>query len=136
MPASSCPLEEILPHRPPMVLIDRVTAFDLSARTLTASVCVKEEWRGNWVAIEYMAQTAAALVGLVDKAENRPNVGRPGFLLGTRSLKLAIPEFEVGKTYAVQVHTEFEDDASASFSCVIKDGDTDVATAIISAYRP
>ena len=89
------PLEELLPHRPPMVLIDAVESFDAEARRLVARVTIGEnqlffDGKGvpNWVAIEYMAQTAAALVGYYDRHVAPGQPARPGLLLGTRKLDL------------------------------------------------
>ena len=130
-------LAEILPHRPPMVLIDEVVDFDEASRSLVAAVTVRERWCGNWVAIEYMAQAAAALAGLFDRLQDPTRPARPGFLLGTRRLALEIPAFEVGRRYLVRAVNEFADDEAASFSCTMTDEDgSPVATAILNAFRP
>ena len=137
MPASSYRLEELLPHRPPMVLIDEVVAYDASARQLTTAVTIREEWSENYVAIEFMAQTAAALAGIFDRERNPAHPARPGFLLGTRKLSLALPRFEVGRRYLITATDEFNDDETASFRCEIADADDRiVATAMLNAYRP
>lgn len=130
-------LDELLPMARPMQLIDGIVEADAERKTLTAFFTVREEWSGNYCAIEYMAQTAAALAGVVDRAENRSNPSRPGFLLGTRKLELSLTEFAAGERYTVEAATEFEDDASAAFSCTIRDSrGTAVATAMLNAYRP
>ncbi|MBR3922473.1 MAG: thioester dehydrase, partial [Kiritimatiellae bacterium] len=66
MPASSWKVEDLIPHRPPMVLIDDIESIDLESSSLVASFTAKEQWCGNWFSIEYMAQTAAALAGAFD----------------------------------------------------------------------
>ena len=138
------PLDELLPHRPPMVLIDAVESFDAEAKRLTARVTIGENqlfFTGdgvpNWVAIEYMAQTAAALVGYYDKHVAPDQPARPGLLLGTRKLDLKLERFEAGKTYHVVAENAFSDSDAASFVCSIEDdtGAT-VATANLNAYRP
>ena len=141
---TSVPLEELLPHRPPMVLIDAVESFDAEAKRLTARVTISEnqlflDGQGvpNWVAIEYMAQTAAALVGLYDRHMEPGRPARPGLLLGTRRLDLNLACFEAGKTYRIVAENAFSDSDAASFVCRIEDdmGET-VATANLNAYRP
>ena len=138
------PLEDLLPHRPPMVLIDGVESFDAAAMRLVARVTIREDQLfyveggvPNWVAIEYMAQAAAALVGYHDKllAPDRPV--RPGLMLGTRKLDLRLARFEAGKTYHIMAENVFNDADAASFACRIEDetGET-VATATLNAYRP
>lgn len=136
MPASSYRLEDLLPHRSPMILIDEIVDFDAVTNTLTTSVTVKEPWTANHVAVEYMAQTAAALAGLSDRLSDSDCAPRPGFLLGTRVMDLKIDRFEPGVTYMVSAIYEFYDSNTASFSCRIScDGET-VASAVINAYRP
>ena len=136
MPASSYRLEDLLPHRSPMILIDEIVDYDDVSHTLTTSVTVKEPWTANHVAVEYMAQTAAALAGLSDRLSDPDCVPRPGFLLGTRVMDLKIDRFEPGATYLVFATYEFYDSNTASFNCRIsRDGET-VASAVINAYRP
>ena len=136
MQPSSCRLEELLPHRPPMVLIDEIVGYDLAARQLTAAVTVRDEWRENWVAVEFMAQTAAALAGLFDRESGARGAARPGFLLGTRKLTLPPEDFTVGRRYLVTAENVFHDDESASFACTVRDGEEVVASAVLNAYRP
>ena len=128
---------ELLPHRPPRVLIDEIVDFDAESRTIVAAVDVREEWRGNWVAIEYMAQTAAALVGQFDRMGNAAAPARPGFLLGTRRLTLDVAAFETGRRYLVTATNDFADNETASFDCKMADSEGRVvASAHITAYRP
>ena len=139
MPASFWRVEDLVPHRPPMVLIDEIESVDLDSSTLVASFTAKEQWRGNWFAIEYMAQTAAALAGAFDKAENDGAEGRPGLLLGTRKLELGIKEFAPGVRYFVKAVREYVDGDSAAFACEIweagKESQSPKCTATLTAYR-
>lgn len=128
---------DLIPHRAPMALIDEIVEIDLEGKSLTAAIVIRSEWTGNWVAIEYMAQTAAALAGAYDRSERPDDPARPGFLLGTRRLTLDLDAFEVGARYLVKVCCEFRDAEAASFSCAIFDGSgKEVAAAILNAYRP
>lgn len=139
MPASSWKVEDLIPHRPPMVLIDGIESVDLDSCTVVASFTAREEWRGNWFALEYMAQTAAALAGVFDRAAGLP-AGRPGFLLGTRRLDLGLEEFVPGMKYRVKAVREYEDGDSAAFACEIREfdagDDAPSCTATLTAYRP
>ena len=139
-------LEELLPHREPMVLIEAVEAFDPEARRLTARVKVTPtqvalfgDANGvpNWAAIEYMAQTCAALAGCWDRHTAPDKPARPGLLLGTRWLDLDIARFEPGGVYHVTAEDVFSDADAASFACSISDdAGREVAKAILNAYRP
>ncbi len=119
-----------------MVLIDGIESVDLENGVLIAYVDIREEWKANHVAIEYMAQTSAALAGARDRAEHPDAPAKPGFLLGTRRLTLDLPSFVVGRRYRIKAVNEFSDGATASFRCEILDGGTVVASAILNAYRP
>lgn len=128
---------DVIPHRLPMALIDDLVDLNIEDRSLKASFVVRPEWTGNWVAIEYMAQTAAALAGVFDRLENAETPARPGFLLGTRRLTLNLPQFTVGARYSATAHCEFSDAEAASFACKIYSPDgEEVASAILNAYRP
>lgn len=128
---------ELIPHRAPMALIDEIVDIDLEEKELTAAIVIRGEWTGNWVAIEYMAQTSAALAGAYDRSERPDDPARPGFLLGTRRLTLDLETFEVGARYLVKARCEFRDAEAASFSCAIFDAEgKEVASAILNAYRP
>ena len=143
-------LEELLPHRPPMILIDAVEDFRPEEKSLTARVAVTPEQIfyfdaaeprsagvPNWVAIEYMAQTCAALAGCWDRHVAPEQPVRPGLLLGTRKLTLDLDRFEAGRTYHVTAVNAFSDADAASFECAIRDdAGAVVATAVLSAYRP
>ena len=137
-------LDDLLPHRPPMVLIDDVESFDAAAKRLVARVTIREGQLffttggvPNWVAIEYMAQAAAALVGYHDKHLAPDLPVRPGLMLGTRKLDLKLARFEAGKTYRVMAEEVFSDADAASFACGIEDeAGVTVATATLNAYRP
>jgi len=139
MQVSSWKVEDLIPHRPPMVLIDEIESVDLDSSALVASFTAKEQWRGNWFAIEYMAQTAAALAGAFDKAEDDGAEGHPGLLLGTRRLELGIAEFVPGVHYFVKAVREYVDGDSAAFACEIweagEESQSPKCTAVLTAYR-
>lgn len=139
MQVSSWKVEDLIPHRPPMVLIDNIESVNLESSSLVASFTAKEQWRGNWFAIEYMAQTAAALAGAFDKVSDDGARGRPGLLLGTRRLKLGIAGFVPGVHYFVKAVREYVDGDSAAFACEIweagKESQSPKCTATLTAYR-
>ena len=139
MQVSSWKVEDLIPHRPPMVLIDNIESVNLESSSLVASFTAKEQWRGNWFAIEYMAQTAAALAGALDKVSDDGARGRPGLLLGTRRLEFGIAEFVPGVHYFVKAVREYVDGDSAAFACEIweagKESQSPKCTATLTAYR-
>jgi predicted hotdog family 3-hydroxylacyl-ACP dehydratase len=99
-------IEALLPHRPPMVLIDR--ALGLDGEWFVAEVDIRPEcalYDGAGVpayaGIEYMAQAVAAYAG----AEGRELGGavHVGMLLGTREYLCAEPAFPLGQRLQVRV---------------------------------
>ncbi len=137
MQASSYRVEDLVPHRGRMVLIDEVVSFDEGGRALVAAFAARREWSENWAAVEYMAQAAAALAGIVDRLGGYDGPPKPGFLLGTRRLELALERFEPGRRYLVRAANVFSDAESASFECEITDeSGASLARATINAYRP
>lgn len=87
------------------------------------------------VALEYMAQTMALLVGLRDR--RRGQKPRIGFVLGSRKLETKIPCFRDGERYRIAVTCTYEDESFGSFDCTITDGRGEtVATAMMTAFQP
>ena len=86
-------IEELVPHRGESLLLDYVVAHDGKTTTAHVTVASHRRWQKSdgsvpsWLAVEYMAQCAAAHEGLLARAENRT---LPlGFLISVRALRLA-----------------------------------------------
>jgi predicted hotdog family 3-hydroxylacyl-ACP dehydratase len=99
-------LEALLPHRAPMVLIDRALGmdgewFEAEVDISPASPLCEGAGVPAYAGIEYMAQTVAAYAG----AEGRAAGGlvQVGMLLGTREYLSAVPLFRVGQRLRVRV---------------------------------
>lgn len=150
------PPEALLPHRAPMVLVDRVCAFDAAAQTLTAETEISPQSLffdarlggvPAYVAIEYMAQTVGCFAGLFDLAQTPPRVPAVGFVLGTRKFDAAQSVLPPG-TYKICVRALFFEDEIASFDCALFRGGNDfpenaencagtpLCTAALNAFRP
>ena len=137
------PLPELLPHAEPMILLsgyeeqereESVTAFVDVGRE---SPFYEQTLGGvpSCVALEYMAQTMALLVGLRDR--RRGQKPRIGFVLGSRKLETKIPCFRDGERYRISATCAYEDESFGSFDCTIADGRGElVATATMTAFQP
>jgi Predicted 3-hydroxylacyl-(acyl carrier protein) dehydratase len=138
------PLDQILPHRAPMILLTDYDADSFSPEGVVAEVTVGsgdvffDHALGgvpNVAALEYMAQTVACYAGLKARSEGREP--RIGYVLGSRNLTLSVPFFRSGATYRIRCSLLFFDDGFASFDCGILDASgAVVASAILSAYSP
>ena len=138
MDVSNIPVSELVPHDPPMVLLDRVLAFEES--TLVAEVTIRSdsmfcdgEGVPGWVGLEYMAQAVAAHAGLQARQRGEPPV--IGYLLGTRSYSCEAETFPVGEKLTVYVESLFVEMALGAFACRIE-ADKPLAKATVNVYQP
>lgn len=141
---SELSLHQVLPHKPPMVLLtDFINSDNESARCLVviseASAFFDREQQGvpAYVGIEYMAQTVAAYSGaLSQRSGGKPNIG---FLLGTRKYQVDVAHFLVGERFEIAVEKVVEDASGLSvFACKIMNFKTSqvVAKAKLSVFQP
>ena len=79
-----------------------------------------------------MAQT----LGCYSYFKNNERTPKVGFLLGTRSYKNTLGQFEEGKTYTIKAKEVYGDTDLVSFECFIYNGEEECANAIINAYMP
>ena len=138
------PIEELLPHRGTMLLLDRVAEYEVNA--LVAEYSPRTEaWyadvSGNmpgWVGIELMAQSVAAHVAL-----NKRQAGltpKMGALLGTRSYRmspLSAGCFSAGQVLRICVQETFRDESGlAAYDCsIVQNGET-LAAATLKTFEP
>ena len=145
MELAEIPVEELLPHDPPMVLLDRVTSYDES--TLTAEVDIRpgsmlcgDDGVPGWVGIEYMAQAAAVHAALSARSGDAPSTSRPvsgGIsLLGTRRLALSRAWLEPGEALEVEAEPVAASSAGlAVFATRVRDADgNEVARARLNLH--
>lgn len=120
------PVRELVPQRPPMLLLDAVTAWD--GAQLECAVGVRADWllveHGRMPAaglLEVMAQAVAALCGLRGRALGEPV--RVGLLTGCRALRLQVPTVPVGTLLRVRARQIVDLGAAAEFECQVSTGD-------------
>lgn len=118
-------LEEILPHRPPMILLTALVDYDAeSARCLThideASPFFDIDLNAvpAYIGIEYMAQAVAAWSGA--RARQSHGAVKPGFLLGTRRYAPSVSLFPHGAELLIEVRELVQDDSGLGiYECSI-----------------
>ena len=100
------PVTEVLPHRPPVLLLDRVLSHD-TEETVARVTIAADQWLRRadgsappWLALEYMAQCVAAHEGLLARDEGRP-LPR-GYLMGAHGLRLHAAGFAAGEQLEVR----------------------------------
>jgi predicted hotdog family 3-hydroxylacyl-ACP dehydratase len=119
------PLAELLPHAGPMRLLERVESHD-GERTvcsaLPAASALFQDAADSvpaWVAIEYMAQCAAAHGGLVARA--RGEAPRPGLFVGSRHLVFRCAGFAPDVALTVTARHAGGHGDSFAFDCTVED---------------
>jgi predicted hotdog family 3-hydroxylacyl-ACP dehydratase len=135
-------VELFIPHRQPMVLISNLLEFEADnlltqTQVSATSPYFDDSLQGvpNYVGIEYMAQSIAALAGV--EALLKQDIIRVGFLLGTRKLKMHISHFKAGETYQTQVTRLYQEESGlAVFDCKIMHNKQIVAEANVNVFQP
>ncbi len=126
-------LDDLILHRDPMSLLDRVHAVEDDG--LVATVEIREDIPffvvGDgvpaWIGMEYMAQAVAALAGIRARRAGRPIPF--GLLIGCRHFVAYVAAFAVATRLAVEVRELVSDsDGLGAFACTIyavSSGDAD-----------
>lgn len=138
-------LFDLIPHRPPMLLINKVLTVD--ARSSSALVQIDRDAPfyepgvgvPAWIGLEYMGQTAALIAGhQLQQGLVSPHLG---FLLGTRAFKTDCDVFKDGVLKISCREKALVGDGLATFDCLIETypqetQDTQcLATASLSVFR-
>lgn len=117
------PIEALLPHAAPMVLLDRclkvsVDSFEAEVTLNKQSPFCVDGHVGAWVGVEYMAQAIAAFAGAEAVAAGREV--KVGFLLGSRRYESKVPAFSAGSSLRVAVKKLLhEDNGVGALECKI-----------------
>lgn len=135
-------LFELIPHRPPMLLINEVK--DLNQTASSALVEINQQTPffeallgvPSWIGLEYMGQTAALIAGY----QLREGLSKPhlGFLLGARHYKTEQEYFPEGSRLLVSCHeAALVGESLATFDCTISDeaNQQKIASASLSVFR-
>src|SRR5277367_4841775 len=131
------PIASLLPHRPPMILLDEVVAWD--GAILAASLTIRKETLfleadgvPAHIGIEYMAQTCGAFAGA--QALDRGEKVRIGFLLGTRRYTAHRPWYRLGERLTVTAALVYADDSMGNFDVRIEVYGALAAAAQLTVY--
>ncbi|MBV8249500.1 MAG: hotdog family protein [Comamonas sp.] len=139
------PIENYVPHRGVMLLLDRLLQADSESAQAQVTVprdglFLQDAGMPAWVGLEYMAQTVAAWAGWQAVQAQQPV--KLGFLLGTRKYQAHCSRFAPGAVLRVAVRSELVgDNGLGMFACeIVQDGPDGqhcvLAQARISVYEP
>ncbi len=132
------PLEDLLPHRGPMLLLEGLLEANLhrvlcSLQVRPQSSFCEHGYVPPVIALEYMAQAASVLMGIRRRHAKVPRGN--GYLLGTRRLQLMTPRIASGSELLIEAVCEFDDGKLGSFRCLVTCSAQPIAKAQISAYE-
>ncbi len=142
MKKNNYPIETVVPHDHPMILVDALVAYDeVSAQCLvniTSSSNFLNEIKQSvpsYIAIEYMAQSIAAFANANEKDQGGEVA--IGFLVSSRKLKVFVSNFTLGMKLDVFVEQLYvEDSGLSAFDCFIEQEGERVAEAKINIFQP
>ena len=135
-------IEQLLPHRGDMVLIDQMVdegdGYGVArVKVDAASKFFEEDINGirAFIGLEWMAQTIAAIAGIDALKNNRPV--QVGFLLGSRKYEPSKNVFGLDEEYVIRVEQMYrEDNGLGSFQCTIHQADELIADSKLNVFAP
>ena len=132
------PLTELVAHRPPMLLLDRVVAADGDSVTCevdlhAGSMFARDGAVSAVVFVEYMAQAVAACAGL--RARARGEAVTPGLLLGSREVAFMVREARAGDRLEVRAALVWSDPAMGSYVCEVRRDGEVLACGTLNVYQ-
>lgn len=136
------PIEELIAHRKPMILIDKLVSWQENKAHCQVTIGSHSPFFDptknavpSYVGCEYMAQSIAAFGGIQDKQQQKPV--KIGFLLGTRKYQCHVANFNAGSCLDIYVEQLIVDESGLSvFNCTIMEQQTCVAEAKINVFQP
>ena len=139
MPPCRYSIAELLPHRPPMLLLDAVESVgdDSLVATVTISpesLFAEQDGVPAHIGLEYMAQACGALAGWLALEAGEPV--RIGFLMGTRSMSIHRAWFAIGERLTISAVLVYRDELTAAMGARIEIGGDLVAEAQLTVYQP
>lgn len=133
------PIAALIPHKPPMILLDEVICYD--ENSLVAEVTIRDdslflrpEGVPCHVGIEYMAQACGAYAGV--HALDSGDPVRIGLLLGTRDYRAQVSHSRRGDRLQIAIEMVFRDEAIAALAFSISITGKIVAEAQLKVYQP
>lgn len=133
------PLRDLVPHEPPMLLLDRVNTLSVDAVVCESQVTAtwpfaKEGRVDGVVLLELMAQTMAAFVGLERRRRGVEGGPRVGYLVGAQGVLFHVPALAVGVTVSTEARMYWHEGPLARFECRVKEGTRALAEGVLTAY--
>ena len=132
-------ISERIPHRPPMLLLERVLHFETnrvvcSARPTGGCIFAREHAIPAVVTLEYMAQATAVCLALARPEHRSP--GAFGLLVAARGFTLKSAELAFDTDLTVVALLTATLGEAASFECSVDAAGTNLASARLTVFIP
>ena len=133
-------IEDVVPHRGAMLLLDTLLAADEDSVTVEGPVRRGQLFEADagvpsYVGVEYMAQAIAAWAGCRAVKQGQPV--KIGFLLGTRRYACTRTHFPFGARLRIVARREvMGDNGLGMFACTLTLGGEVLAEAMLSVFEP
>lgn len=136
------PITDLIPHRPPMLLLDAVHEF--APNRLRASYLISSErWPDSsgmpaYMGIELIAQAIAAH-NCLNSREKDPAAGPSlGVLLGTRRYAAVSSHFAPGERLSIAIVEKLQDESGfgAFDGTILSSSGIELANATVKVFRP
>jgi len=138
------PVAAYLPHRAPMLLLDRVIQVTddsvicevrVNAAGVLAPFLTVQGDLPAWYGVEIMAQTVGVWSGFHARQRGDDEI-RPGMLLGGRGYRASSAAFAVNSTLRIEMRLLMRDDRLGSFEGEIRSDDAIIASGRLNTYQP
>lgn len=115
---------ELLPHQPPLVLLEKVLSFDEHHMTCLVDLKASQIFSSDdhidvIIATEWMAQAVGAFVGAQKRVTGQSP--RIGFIIGARKVDFHVSKVNKDSVLRVSAEPVWVDRASGSFNCTVTD---------------
>ena len=129
------PVSDYLPHRPPMLLIDRIDEVTADRAVCRATIQPDCVFAQNGVVhpsamIEFVAQACAIYVGVRASRDGDPP--RLGFIVGCREITFSVDSFAIGDELTIIATRLLGQDQLAVFNGTVTRGDQPCVTIQLS----
>jgi predicted hotdog family 3-hydroxylacyl-ACP dehydratase len=132
-------ISELVPQKPPMLLLDHVVTFGDDRVTCSAtpsedSIFFTDGQIPAVLTLEYMAQAVATYVGLTRHGEG----GKPkiGYIISARNFEVCTDHLALGQELTIQAQMSWSDDVTAKFDCQVSQGERQLASTQLTVFEP
>lgn len=136
------PIEQVLPHDHPMILIDALDSYTEESGTCSVTINqsslffdAQKQAVPSYIGVEYMAQAIAAFAGA--NALDEAGTVEIGYLLGSRKYQPTTAWFQLGSKLDINVQRLYEEESGLRvFQCQIIHQNDTLVDAKINVFLP